>query len=233
MIKVENVKTWGFETAVRAMRNPLDSWYNSDSGYCNVTTKVECKDCPNWDFSFNGNVYCIGKADLDLMRRLYKAGSEHRTYSRMLMCSMDIVAPLYFWKEADRYTVGKSQVSCSTMHTIHKKEFTLDDFSHDHLDTDSTCMLRELIGFLNHQRDIYVNGIHGELKNDKQFWWNMIQLLPSSYNQRRTVCMSYEVVFKIIRERTGHKLDEWREFVGILKGLPYIAEITGEKEEKE
>lgn len=228
MIKVENIDVWGFEHAIRGMRNPMNSWDKSDSYMCDTNhcggrcchEAIEEKDCNQPDG------YHVGKNDLDLMKRLYKAGTEHRTYARMIQCSMDIVAPLYWWKEMDRYTVGKSQVSCSTMHKIAAKEFTLDDFSHEHLYVDrlsAYCpeeMLKKQIVALNFWRRRYL-----ETKN-KSDWWQLIQLLPSSYNQRRTVTMNYENVVNMIRQRTGHKLDEWNEFVKILKELPYIKEIV-------
>lgn len=202
MIKVENIDVYGFEHAIRAMRNPMNSWDKSDS---------------YWD-TF-GRFYHIGKNDLDLMKRLYKSGPEHRTYARMICVWVDVTAPLYWWKEMDRYGIGKSQVSTSTMHKIHAKEFTLDDFSHEHLNISAISTLEYVIEQLNLDRNAYHNS------KDKHYWWQMIQLLPSSYNQKRTVCMSYETVFKIIKERTGHRLDEWNEFVEILKDLPYVKEI--------
>ena len=215
MIKVENIDVWGFKHAISAMRNPMNSWNKSDSRGSGHFI--------NGEFSFE-----LGKNDLDLMQRLYKAGTEHRTYARMIQVSMDITAPLYLWKEMDRYTVGKSQVSTSTMHKIHAKKFTLDDFSHEHLMDDSKILLLNIIEILNDWRYIYLNGAQWCEPKEKRVWWQMIQLLPSSYNQRRTICMSYETVFKIIKERTGHKLDEWNDFVKILRGLPYIEEIMGE-----
>lgn len=202
MIKVENIDVYGFEHAIRAMRNPMNSWENSDS---------------YWDIC--GHFYHVGKIDLALMQKLFKAGTEHRTYARMICTWMDITAPLYWWKEMDRYGVGKSQVSTSTMHKIHAKEFTLNDFSREHLTVNSEKCLLDTIYTLNSYRTIYLGA------KDKNWWWQMIQLLPSSYNQKRTICMSYEVVFKIIKERTGHKLTEWNEFVEILKNLPYVKEI--------
>ena len=205
MIKVENIDVYGFEHAIRAMRNPMNSWDKSDS---------------YWD-TF-GRFYHIGKNDLDLMKKLYKSGPEHRTYARMIYVWMDITAPLYWWKEMDRYGIGKSQVSTSTMHKIHAKEFTLDDFSHEHLEKDAIATLEDVIHTLNLHRRWFVEQT---MDNPKVDWWQMIQLLPSSYNQKRTICMSYEVVFKIIKERTGHKLNEWNEFVEILKQLPYVKEI--------
>ena len=213
MIKVENIDVHGFEHAVRGARNPMSSWAKSDSDY----------DTANWcDSDFH-----IGDNDMALLNRLYKAGVEHRTYARMIYVWMDITAPLYWWKEMDRYGVGKSQVSTSTMHKVHAKEFTLDDFSHDHLTKDGLEVLQCVIERLNVSR-MFFNALDGPVV--KQYWWDMIQLLPTSYNQKRTVCMSYEVVFKIIKERTGHKLDEWNQFVEILKDLPYVEEMMGEKE---
>ena len=203
MIKVEKIDVWGFKHAVRAERNPMDSWDKSDSEY---------------ELAGDRNLY-IGKNDMNLMQRLYNAGVEHRTYARMIQVSMDITAPLYWWKEMDRYTVGKSQVSCSTMHKIHARVFDFDDFSCEHLKGSSLLTLKSIIEDLNESRMRYLE------TKDKEDWWQMIQLLPSSYNQKRTICMSYEVVFKIIKERTGHMLDEWNEFVDILKQLPYVEEI--------
>lgn len=206
MIKVENIDVYGIEHAIRAMRNPMSSWDKSDSG-----------------FELAIDDYVIGDNDIDLMQRLYKAGVEHRTYARMIYVWMDITAPLYWWKEMDRYGVGKSQVSTSTMHKIHAKEFTLDDFSTEHLNEDViNYPFKDIIKCLNFFRGLYIQ------HHDKDDWWQMIQLLPSSYNQKRTICMSYEVVFKIVKERTGHKLDEWNEFVEVLKSLPYVKEIIGD-----
>ena len=213
MIKVENIDVYGFEHAVRGARNPMSSWAKSDSDY----------DTANWcDSDFH-----IGDNDMALLNRLYKAGVEHRTYARMIYVWMDITAPLYWWKEMDRYGIGKSQVSTSTMHKIHAKEFELDDFSHEHMTDEALKVLSFVIDRLNVSRKFY-NAL--DFPEAKQYWWDMIQLLPSSYNQRRTVCMSYEVVLKIIKERTGHKLDEWNDFVEILKDLPYVREIMGETE---
>ena len=233
MIRVEHVEVFNFEGAIRGLRNPMNSWDYSDSVF-EETSEVG---------SVKLEIPEIGDNDLSLMKKLYKAGTEYRTYARMIQVSMDITAPLYWWKEMDRYTVGKSQVSCSTMHKIAAKEFELDDFSHEHLFGDfepierrsateyevifntnrlllkSDTVLMCLIEVLNFYRKRYLE------TKDKKYWWQLIQLLPSSYNQRRTVCMSYETVFKIIKERTGHKLDEWNEFVEILKDLPYVKEI--------
>ena len=207
MIVVENIDVHGFEHAIRAARNPMNSWAKSDS---------------------NGDM--IGTADMDLLKRLTKAGVPHRTFLRMIVVWMDITAPLYWWKEADRYTVGKAQVSTSTMHTIHKKEFTLDDFSHEKMSEGMrNVLLLSVIPQLNESRELYLYKRNKPAVWDyenKINWWDMIQMLPSSYNQKRTVMMSYEVCLKIIEERTGHRLDEWNSFVEILKRLPYMEQFT-------
>lgn len=208
MIKVENIDVWGFEHAIRGMRNPMNSWDKSDSGH-NMLLTYPLR-------------YVVEDEDLKLMQKLYKAGSSHRKYLRQIFVSMDIIAPFYWWKEFDTYKVGTVANSCSTMHNIHKKEFEFDDFSHDHLSTTSMEMLEMLITFLNSARAIYLD------TKDKEYWWQLIQLLPTSYNQRRTVTMNYENVFAIIHQREGHKLDEWNIFVGILNKLPYIKEIKKE-----
>jgi hypothetical protein len=221
MIKVENIDVWGFQHAVRGMRNPLNSWNKNDSDFIvtgiHGTPEVQAR---------------IGENDLNLMKRLYKAGTEHRKYLRQIIVSMDITAPLYWWKEFDTYKVGTVANSCSTMHKIAAKEFELDDFSHEHLISDEDEMFNdEWFGFtgevillsvisnLNFWRNKYL------LHKDKKYWWQLIQLLPSSYNQRRTITMNYENAVTMIKQRTGHKLDEWDEFVEILKDLPYIKQI--------
>lgn len=207
MIKVENIDTWGFEHAIRGMRNPLNSWDKSDS-----------------EFSYMYG-YCldvdIGKNDLELMRKLYKAGTEHRKYLRQIFVSMDITAPLYWWKEFDTYKVGTVSNSCSTMHKIAAKEFELDDFSCEHLSNNSIKVLNHTIKCMNDYREDFLKD------KEKHNWWQLIQLLPSSYNQRRTITMNYENVVTMIKQRTGHKLDEWNDFVDTLRSLPYIEEIMG------
>lgn len=216
MIKVEKIDVWGFEHAIRGMRNPMNSWDKSDSYFRSETS---------WG---------IGKNDLDLMRRLYKAGPEHRKYLRQIFVSMDITAPLYWWKEFDTYKFvlpdpGHVDInSCSTMHKITAKEFELDDFSHEHMKQSTVNLLKEICKELNDWRYIYLNGSGWCGKHDKEVWWQLIQLLPSSYNQKRTVTFTYENVITMIRQRTGHKLDEWNDFVALLHGLPYVAEITEE-----
>ena len=210
MITVNNISVWGFEHAVRGMRNPMNSWYKSDS---------------TWIYDIPNAKFHLGKSDLDLMRRLYQAGTEHRKYLRQIFVSMDITAPLYWWKEFDTYKVGTVANSCSTMHKIAAKEFTLSDFSVEHIGDVPNCdpvywdVIDYVIQTLNEARHCYLD------TKDKKYWWQMIQLLPSSYNQKRTVTMNYENVMSMIKQRTGHKLDEWNEFVEILLSLPHIGEI--------
>jgi len=208
MIKIEAVDVWGFEHAVRGMRNPMNSWNRSDSVFD------------------TGDYVIIRPNDLDLMRRLYKGGTEHRKFMRMIHVSMDVTAPLYWWKEYDTYKVSTVANSCSTMHKIHAKEFTLDDFSTDHLTPVSMDILNITIGQLNVARDFFIS------TKDKSAWWQMIQLLPSSYNQKRTLDFNYETAVQIIRQRTGHKLDEWHTFVDTLWDLPYMREIVGDQDEQ-
>lgn len=227
LIKVENVETFGWESAIRGMRNPLNSWEKSDSDCitcCLERKDADCADCKLY----------IGPADLKLMRNLARAGSDHAKYLRMINVSMDITAPLYWWKEFDTYKVGTVANSCSTMHKIHDKEFTLDDFSHEHLidgmeiidenddmeyyENPTTC-LKYTIRVLNFYRNKFLE------TKDKKYWWQMIQLLPSSYNQRRTVQMNYQVCWNMYQARQGHKLDEWRQLCTQFEALPYFADI--------
>lgn len=229
MIKIENIDVYGFETAIRGMRNPMNSWDRSDT-----TFEVDCEHCNSTKECAKGkytDACCVfvGKNDLDLMQRLFKGGTEHRKYLRFINVTFDCVAPLYFWKEADTYVIGKCQNSCSTMHKIHAKEFTLDDFSCEHLignkderDVDEPIgIMNMIVDTLNVAREQFLE------TKDKDFWWQMIQLLPSSYNQRRTIQMNYEVAVNIIRQRKNHKLDEWRIMVDELLKLPYMKEIMG------
>lgn len=227
MLIVEHMSTWGFEHAIRGMRNPMNSWDKSDSHfhYNDCLSCVHTNENCVKEHKICGDIVCfnIGENDLDLMQRLYKAGTEHGKYLRQIFVSMDITAPLYWWKEFDTYKVGTVANSCSTMHKIHTKEFTLDDFSHEHLHEACYLQLAHVIETLNVVRDVYVE------TNDKEYWWQMIQLLPSSYNQKRTITMNYENVMNIINQRQYHKLDEWVNFVKYLKILPYIKEIRGEE----
>lgn len=234
MIKVENIEVYGWEAAIRGLRNPMDSWSKSDSGWIDF----EDWDCGHGIPNGMGSAFVIGENDMDLMRRLFKGGTEHRKYLRMITVTMDITAPLYWWKEYDTYKVGTVANSCSTMHKIHAKEFELDDFSHEHLTGPAQFSLMKTIEFLNFYRELFVNGdeldtacteprtrfeVYSMTKKD--VWWQMIQLLPSSYNQRRTVQFSYETLYNIIRQREHHKLDEWVQFVERLKELPYVRGI--------
>ena len=214
MIKVEKTEVWGFEHAIRGMRNPMNSWEKSDSKFYPYDLK---------------NPVVIGENDLDLMRRLNSGGQPHRKYLRQIMVSMDITAPLYWWKEFDTYKVGTVANSCSTMHKVHAKEFELDDFSHEHLsegEYGNIELLKSIITCLNVARDWFIK------TKDKEFWWQMIQLLPTSYNQKRTVTFTYENVMNMLDYREGHKLDEWRELCEILKALPYVKEIRNEQSGK-
>lgn len=213
MIKVENIEAFGLYGAMRGMRNPLNSWDKADT----TVYQGHDKEFVN-----------IGVNDLNLATRLIKAGTEHRKFLRMIHVQMDVTAPLYWWKEADTYKVGTTANSCSTMHKIAAKEFTLDDFSHDHLFNDavvyngyvSTSVLECIIGALNEFRNLYLE------TKDKRYWWQMIQLLPSSYNQRRTWDMSMETLLSILHQRKNHKLDEWNEFRDIcLEQVPYLKEF--------
>lgn len=217
MIKVENIVVTGFEAAARGMRNPLQSHNRSDS------------------YDKTGN-YIVGQTDLGLMKRLYKAGPEHAKYLRMIHLTMDVTAPLYWWKEADQYKIGTTTNSTSTMHKIHAKEFTLDDFSHEHLTSTSLKVLNATIDALNkmrlnHERYDFMSEeakkeLDPEITCKKDLWWQMIQLLPSSYNQMRTWDFDYQTAVTMIRQRSGHKLDEWNQFVCVLKSLPYMRDIT-------
>lgn len=210
MIKIENTEVVGWEAAIRGMRNPMNSWDKSDS---------------EWVGDKNYNlVIDIGTNDLELMKRLASAGTDHAKYRRMITVYVDLVAPLYWWKEYDTYKVGTVANSCSTMHKIHDKEFTLDDFSVEHLNQDVIeCTFDEIIRCLNFFRNLYL-----QYKN-KSDWWQMIQLLPSSYNQRRTVMLNYEVLHNMYHSRKNHKLDEWRTFCEWIENLPYSEIITGGK----
>ena len=239
MLKIENTEVVGFGAAIRGMRNPMNSWEKSDSypavdcGKCGKieregVCKKEDRDCTGFE------CYDIGPNDYDLMTRLRNAGTDHRKFMRMIVVYLDITAPLYWWKEFDTYKVGTVANSCSTMHKIADKEFTFDDFSHEKL-INSACMeiqeqhirispiqaLATTIECLNSYRDLYLQ------TKDKKYWWQMIQLLPSSYNQRRTVMLNYEVLANIYKSRRNHKLDEWHTFCDWIEMLPYSELIIG------
>ena len=229
MIKIENTEVIGWEAAIRGMRNPLNSWEKSDSKWYSIGIPTSNPAAIN--DKYLSQKYCIGDNDLDLMKRLRNAGTDHRKFMRMITVYVDITAPLYWWKEFDTYKVGTVANSCSTMHKIHAKEFTLEDFSCEHLfDTpesefnDSMDVLKEVIDILNLYRDHFVKNPHR-----KDYWWQLIQLLPSSYNQRRTVMLNYEVLANIYKSRRNHKLDEWHVFCEWIETLPYSELITGEE----
>lgn len=222
MIQVENIETMNFAAAIRGMRNPMNSWAKSDSeedvgrcDYCICRGDSRCN-----DRAFCPVTFVAGPADLGLMRRLIAAGPEHRKFMRQIFVSMDITAPLYWWKEFDTYKVGTTANSCSTMHKLTAKRFTLEDFSTDHIEPECTHVITTVIAALNEMRDEYLK------TNDKGLWYTMVQLLPSSYNQRRTVTMTYENAFNIIQQRSGHKLQEWLDFVNVLLGLPYMGDLV-------
>lgn len=210
MIKVTEVETWGFRHALRGMRNPKNSWEKSDSIFnpsC-VSFQDTC-----------GYVPEIGENDLRLARTLCAAGTEHRKYMRQIFISMDITAPLYWWKEFDTYKVGTTANSTSTMHKLHAKPFSRADFSCERMSEEALTLLDEVIRFLELRRQVFLE------TKDIRLWDDMIQTLPSSYNQLRTVTLNYENAAAMIRQRENHKLPEWREFVGILLDLPYMREI--------
>lgn len=221
MIRIEMVSVYGWEAALRGMRNPMNSWEKGDS--C-VSYSCECCDRKCSEYVSSGNACLhIGDNDHKLMKQLAKGGSVHAKYRRMITVTCDITAPLYWWKEFDTYKVGTVANSCSTMHKIHAKGFTEEDFSHEHLCYTSMCALRTIICALNASRDAFL------LNKSKDDWWQMIQLLPSSYNQKRTVLMNYEVLVGMFRDRKNHKLDEWRVFCDWIKTLPCSEIITGEE----
>lgn len=220
MIKFEKPEVWGWEHAIRGMRNPLNSWERSDSyqavdcGKCGIIDREGIchpkeHDCTPYE------CYAIGDNDKDLMTRLIRGGTPHRKFLRQIFISVDITAPLYWWKEFDTYKVGTTANSCSTMHKIHAKEFELEDFSTEHLSPLSLSALRNLIDVMNLEREHYI------ACKDKDCWWQMIQLLPTSYNQKRTVTMTYENLLNMLEYRRGHKLDEWRMFCDWILTLPY------------
>ena len=236
MLKIENTEVMGWEAAIRGMRNPMNSWEKSDSRF---SLLEDCGDCTHCNLRFDEcNEQQIGPNDLDLMTRLRNAGTDHRKFMRMITVYLDITAPLYWWKEFDTYKVGTVANSCSTMHKIADKEFTMEDFSCEHLYAEdeidgmyysttaeeeftSTDVLKVVIESLNNYRKMYL------ATKDKKEWWQMIQLLPSSYNQRRTVMLNYEVLANIYKSRRNHKLDEWHTFCDWIESLPYSELIIG------
>jgi len=204
MIKLEKTDVFGWESAIRGMRNPMNSWDKSDS---------------YWDFPEYPDRFVVGENDLKLMKSLSKAGSDHAKFLRMINVTVDITAPLYWWKEFDTYKVGTVANSCSTMHKIHAKEFTFDDFSTEHLNEANLILMQTIIDVLNADREYFIED------GDKDSWWQMIQLLPSSYNQKRTVQLNYQVLKSIYFARRHHKLDEWHTLCDWMLTLPYFKEV--------
>ena len=230
MIKIEDVEVIGMRKAIKGMRNAMNSWDKSDSKECGLS-------CITSDVSLDDitcNEMCgghllrgytqIGKEDMKLCKRLIKAGSPDRKFMRMIHVQADVTAPIYWWKEYDTYKVGTTSNSCSTMHTIHKKELTLEDFSLNHLTSaDGTTEMLHIIGFINDQIKSYNR--ENEAMFKKNYWWNIIQTLPSSFNQMRTIDLDYETLFSIYHQRKNHKLDEWKEFCKWIENLPYMKEF--------
>ena len=246
MIKIENVETCGWEAAIRGMRNPKNSWDRMDSHPClEVDWSGDCAmvmndDEPAKDCDPDKYRFCVGENDFHLMQVLANSGPDDGKFLRMIHVQLDVTAPLYWWKEADQYKVGTVTDSCSTMHKIHAKEFELDDFSHEHIINSVGMGAQEIevrispmqallttIECMNSYRKLYLE------TKDKKYWWQMIQLLPSSYNQRRTVMLNYEVLANIYKSRRNHKLDEWHTFCDLIESLPYSELITGREEKND
>ena len=213
MLKIENTEVFGWDAAIRGMRNPKNSWDKSDSYW----THIENPETLN-TAAFQ---FFMGENDLKLAHTLANAGSDHGKFLRMIHVHFDVVAPLYWWKEYDTYKVGTVADSCSTMHKIHEKEFTVEDFSHEHLLTSSAFLLHSTIDLLNEAREAFLS------TKNKIYWWQMIQLLPTSYNQRRTLDVNYAVLKAMYHARKNHKLDEWHTFCDWIETLPYSELITG------
>ena len=241
MIKIENVETMGWSGAPPPPPPPMNSWDKSDSKFCHYSciTKDDSLDEEDCNFMCASN-FCrgfmqIGEADMKLCKNLIKAGSSDRKFMRMIHVQADVTAPLFWWKEYDTYKVGTVANSCSTMHTLHKRDLTIDDFSHEHLSERSMSFLQNLIEEINRNRSLYVKGFKGvpgdnacDVKPyDKTYWWQMIQLLPASFNQKRTIDLNYETLFSIYHQRKNHKLDEWRGFCNWIETLPYMKEFLG------
>ena len=241
MITITNVETYGWEAAIRGMRNPMNSWDKSDSAFGRNLEIPYSQNNPIIMFDKYGIETHIGDNDLDLMKRLIKAGTDHRKFMRMITVSCDITAPLYWWKEFDTYKVGTVSNSCSTMHKIHANRFSIEDFAHEyiwddeHPRTQLVCTEDNPVYLDDIQIIIYTVAILNELRElylktkDKRYWYKMIQLLPSSYNQKRTVMLNYEVLANMYKSRKNHKLDEWRDFCDWIEMLPYSELITGEE----
>ena len=228
MLKIENFEVLGWEHAIRGMRNPMNSWEKSDSRSCGTCGDCDiCIDYDNCPFDHDGHKFVIGPNDLNLMMHLRNAGTDHRKFMRMITVYVDITAPLYWWKEFDTYKVGTVANSCSTMHKIHEKEFTLEDFSCEHLYPEvREAFENTIIKCLNEARKTY--NFLSDTPGKKDAWWQMIQLLPTSYNQKRTVMLNYEVLANIYKSRKHHRLDEWHTLCDWISELPYSELIIGE-----
>ena len=252
MLKLENTGVFGWEATIRGMRNPMNSWNKSDSGWCpNGTGYGACYFDHRPICVHRGDdeciekcepKFCIGPNDLKLMKSLSKAGNDHAKFLRMINVTVDITAPLYWWKEFDTYKVGTVANSCSTMHKIHEKEFTIDDFSHEHLivsdnvnHIDMVAWLQEQIDVLNEWRRTFLDVKNSDVSSEsaKRYWWQMIQLLPSSYNQKRTVQLNYQVLKSMYFARKDHKLDEWHILCDWMLTLPYFKEVCVDTNIKE
>lgn len=244
MIKIEYTDIYGFDAAIRGMRNPMNSWDKSDSVHYSGTGNpcagcpLESKVCAMEVYPLNGWCFKLGDNDLALMRKLAHAGDDHGKFTRFITVTVDIVAPLYWWKEFDTYKVGTVSNSCSTMHKIMAKPFEVSDFSLEKVQlVDNSGLINELLELCNDLRDIYINydeykkthTINKNIKSKKDVWYILIQLLPSSYNQRRTVQLNYQVLNRIVNARQNHKLDEWHVFCDWALNLPYFKEIYGDK----
>ena len=229
MIKVEINEVMGIHSAMQGMRNPLDSWKKGDTIY-NEEIMCDFDGCSSFDNDALMSGVAVGENDKALARKLIDAGPSHRKFMRQIFVSMNIKAPLYWWKEFDTYKVGTTANSCSTMHTITNKEFTIDDFSHDKMLLGVQRGLEDIVWHLNTLRTKYLDEENPDIK--KKYWYSIIQLLPSSYNQLRTVTMSYENLRNMYEQRKNHKLDEWREFCKVVELLPYSNWITDKKEDE-
>ena len=236
MLKLENTEVFGWEATIRGMRNPMNSWNKSDSGWGFVPSQT-CPTCDRYECG-----YIIGENDLKLMKSLSKAGNDHAKFLRMINVTVDITAPLYWWKEFDTYKVGTVANSCSTMHKIHEKELTIDDFSHEHLivsdnvnHIDMVAWLQEQIDVLNEWRRTFLDVKNSDVSSEsaKRYWLQMIQLLPCSYNQKRTVQLNYQVLKSMYFARKDHKLDEWHILCDWMLTLPYFKEVCVDTNIKE
>lgn len=238
MIKIKDTEVMGMRKAIKGMRNALNSWDKSDSNIASCLEPItRCEKCPyNFVVCNESEFFFIGDKDMDLAKRLIKAGSPDRKFMRMIHVQADVLGPLYWWKQADQYRIGVTTNSTSTMHTIHKKELMLDDFSIDHFwdetnevhgsvpsykGKNSSYWLEDLLEYLNWIRTKFIE------TKDKAYWWQIIQLLPSSFNQMRTIDLSYETLFSIYHQRKNHKLDEWKEFCKWIETLPYMRDFLG------